>query len=250
MTAVAGWANASSHHTIPTCRFSTPEWSTWANHPRQSSDLDSISVHAERYRESIESLMLAQILPSLDMSHVVDVVVQAGAGSLYVMQTKTLDLAGLMLLYGDDEAVAPIAHWIGSRRAQSKWMVARDIDVGTRSTERPATRWGTYVARRLTEMRTAPSRMDDYPDENILRHAWRIATTTFEDDTITPSVVPSAQGGLLFVWHKHGWDAELEVELGEVSVFAYNRRTRETWHGALDDLREQFLELLRGLSAG
>jgi hypothetical protein len=240
----------SSHHTIPTCHFSSPGWSTWAKHPRQSSDLDSVSVHAERYRESLESLALAQVLPSLDMAHVVDVVVQATAGSLYVMQTKTSDLPGVTLLYGNDEAVVPIAHWVGSRRAQPNWMVARDIDVGTRSTEQQASRWGNYVARRLNEMRNAPSRRDVYPDENILRRAWRVATTTFEDDTMTPSVVPSSQGGLVFVWHKHGWDAELEIELGEVSVFAYNRRTRETWHGALDDLREQFLELLRGLSAG
>ena len=80
-------------------------------------------------------------------------------------------------------------------------------------------RWGAYVERRLGELERGEG---DYtglrrPSAVTVAHARKV-TETFRDTTPTPSVVPTADGGIDFVWRKNGYDVELSVT-GEDSEF-------------------------------
>lgn len=142
----------------------------------------------------------------------------------------------------DTLAVTSIARrTVADRPAPSPWSTRRSLS--------KQSRWLPYVVRRLTQMRDeqTPDR-GCYPGPVVLSEALHVAATVFDAGTATPSVVPSEEGGVQFVWHRAGWDVELEVEPDGVCVWARNRRTEETWFGTLDDYRQRFSDLLRALS--
>jgi hypothetical protein len=53
---------------------------------------------------------------------------------------------------------------------------------------------------------------------------------------------------VLFVWHKAGWDLEVEVGTEDISVWGHERRTGETFYGGLDEYRSRLGDLLYALS--
>ena len=75
------------------------------------------------------------------------------------------------------------------------------------------------------------------------------ALRLFRANTPTPSVVPSEDSGVQFVWHKAGWDLELEIGSDGEYVWARNRVSGETWHGALTSLLPRVSELLNLLAS-
>jgi hypothetical protein len=89
---------------------------------------------------------------------------------------------------------------------------------------------------------------DGYPSPFLIELAWYTAHEVLPASAPTPSVVPSEDGGVEFVWHKRNWDIELDVEPGGSSVWARNRETGETWSGVLGGLRERLSDLLVKLS--
>jgi hypothetical protein len=106
-----------------------------------------------------------------------------------------------------------------------------------------------YVLGRLQEMAEAPDLesgvLRDFP---VLARAWTEGQLILGADTPTPSVVPSDEGGVTFVWHKGGWDVEVQVDPVETTVWAQSRRTGTTWYGSLDDHRSELRALLREMS--
>jgi hypothetical protein len=114
------------------------------------------------------------------------------------------------------------------------------------------TRWSKYVERRLDELVQLPvdpveDDMYPRPAPEVLREARSIAWLHFAPDTPTPSVLPTMERGVLFVWHKGGWDIELEVALEGASVWAHNRSKGGDWEGSLDDTSQRLAHLLASL---
>lgn len=76
------------------------------------------------------------------------------------------------------------------------------------------------------------------PSAATVSRARGVAAATFRQDTPTPSVVPTEDGEVAFIWHKNGIDAEITVEeSGPVHVWAHDRGLGESWSGSLDDHR-------------
>ena len=99
------------------------------------------------------------------------------------------------------------------------------------------TRWGTYVERRLGELERGEG---DYtglrkPSAGTIAHARKVAAETFRDDTPTPSVVPTAEGGIDFLWRKNGYDVEICVTETEADSWARQRATGDEWAAPLPD---------------
>jgi hypothetical protein len=88
-------------------------------------------------------------------------------------------------------------------------------------------RWGAYVTQRLDELERGEGDYTDLkrPSAATVAHARKVAAETFRDSTPTPSVVPTADGGIDFVWHKNGYDVEWCITEGEAEFWAHCRAT-------------------------
>jgi hypothetical protein len=114
-----------------------------------------------------------------------------------------------------------------------------------------SSRWEAYVSRRIAEL---ARREYDFtgltpPSQSTLQEAWSVANQYFRFDTATPSVVPSESGSVVFVWHKAGWDVEIDVAQGERFVWAYESSTGKGFSGPLQEHSESLSKLLVLLSA-
>ena len=110
-------------------------------------------------------------------------------------------------------------------------------------------RWNEYVAERLSQMED--KRLTEAQPTlhmGAALQAWYVAMRYFPPDTPTPSVVPSGNGGVQFVWHKGGWDVEFEVENNEIFIWARSRESKDTWHGNVVEVGARFLDLMQELS--
>lgn len=103
--------------------------------------------------------------------------------------------------------------------------------------------WLSYVLRRLNEL---SDRLDDpirdpapLPDPAALERALTDLCSALGDDTPAPSVVPTADGGVQFVWHHAGWDIEIEVLHDRTEVWGRNRARSQQWFGDLDEVRDE-----------
>jgi hypothetical protein len=115
---------------------------------------------------------------------------------------------------------------------------------------RSDSRWQRYVSERIEEIRSG---RDDYselprPSPYVVERAWWVATSVLKADTPTPSVVPSDEGNVVFVWHKALWDLEIEVGPRETRVWAHNRKTDTMFSGLLDEQLPRLSRLLSYLA--
>ena len=99
------------------------------------------------------------------------------------------------------------------------------------------TRWGAYVEQRLGELERGEG---DYtglrkPSAGTVAYAREVAAETFRDGTPTPSVVPTAEGGIDFVWRKNGYDVEICITETEADIWARQRVTGDEWASPLPD---------------
>jgi len=115
-----------------------------------------------------------------------------------------------------------------------------------------ASPWTPYVEERLSDLSLERYDFTDLrvPSPSTIARAASIALDTFDSDTATPSVVPSEEGSVLFVWHRFGWDVELAVSSISTIVWANRREDATGWYGPLSEYGEEFTQLLRGLSRG
>ncbi len=124
-----------------------------------------------------------------------------------------------------------------------------DADLGiayiTREVAQARSRWFHYVARRLAELATGQSVSDmPAPSAVLCNEAFRVAEWLFDPDTPTPSVVPSEDGAVLFVWRSQPLELEIEIGPEEASVWAYERSRGIIWSGLLEEQRVRFSSLL------
>jgi hypothetical protein len=138
-----------------------------------------------------------------------------------------------------------------ARLGGSIWRDDSQIPFPPSATRSTASRWGAYVSRRIAEL---ARREYDFtgltpPDQSTLEEAWHVANEYFRFDTATPSVVPSEGGSIVFVWHKAGWDVEIDVAQGERFVWAHERSTGKGFSGPLQEHSENLSKLLVSLSA-
>lgn len=110
-----------------------------------------------------------------------------------------------------------------------------------------APRWLSYVIERLNEL---ASLVDD-PEEGLPAPAHEVLNRALDEAnrfmslaTPTPSVVPTVDGHVEFVWHKAGWDVEVEVGPKETCVWARDRESGESWSGSLDECKGELVSLL------
>lgn len=125
-----------------------------------------------------------------------------------------------------------------TKRAPVKVTVARTAS---------APRWLSYVVDRLNELDSLAIDPDDElpaPSHDVLSRALDEANRFMAPATPTPSVVPTVDGHVQFVWHKAGWDVEVEVGPEETCVWARDRESGESWSGSLDECKGELVSLL------
>jgi hypothetical protein len=114
------------------------------------------------------------------------------------------------------------------------------------------TRWGPYVEQRLDDIRQGKGREHwegDWPAPAVADAAWTTAAETLPDEAPTPSVVPTEEGGIDLVWHKGGWDIEIEIDReGSALLWMWDRSDGPDDSGPLEEGRDRLRALLGELS--
>lgn len=107
-------------------------------------------------------------------------------------------------------------------------------------------RWNRYVVQRLEELRVGAFDFTglQVPSEQVVDQAWMIASTTFHLDTPPPSVLPSEEGEVLFIWHKSGWDIQINVGPEETTVWTHDRSSGAEFWGSLVSQQKELANLL------
>ena len=108
-------------------------------------------------------------------------------------------------------------------------------------------KWLPYVMSRLQELLVLAYEPDDEtpsPHPEAVQRALSELVRFMSRETPTPSVVPTFDGGVQFVWHKAGWDVEVEVGPKETLLWAQRRDGSVSWHGSLDEHIEDARTLL------
>jgi hypothetical protein len=107
-------------------------------------------------------------------------------------------------------------------------------------------RWYSYVETRLAEIEFGVFDFTDLlqPSEAVVTRARNLVNGLLQPYVPTPSVVPSEDGAVLFVWNKAGWDLRLEVTESESSIWARERGSGDILYGPLEDHQKRVTDLL------
>lgn len=119
--------------------------------------------------------------------------------------------------------------------------------------EREVPGWLPYVLRRLNDL---ASRYCDEPTEgcllahpDALERSLHVLGELLPDTAPAPSVVPTLDGGIQFVWHRGGWDLEIEVLVNRTETWGRNRETGERFAGAPEQARSALEQAFRQIEA-
>lgn len=109
-------------------------------------------------------------------------------------------------------------------------------------------KWMTYVVSRLNSI-AERSDHPGYPHPESFAAIWFRIWDLLSPLTPAPSVVPSGAGGIRLIWHRNGWDIDVEVDENGWSFWAENDEASGILEGgnsfdARSHLRD-VLELLR-----
>ena len=114
-----------------------------------------------------------------------------------------------------------------------------------------APRWLPYVQARLNEMaegiRGIGGEEGISADPAALRRALPELTSLLDDGTPAPSVVPTVDGGVQFVWHRSGWDIEIEVLATTTLAWVRRRGEGPGTAGSVAQIRDPLGGALRDL---
>lgn len=119
--------------------------------------------------------------------------------------------------------------------------------------QRELPQWLPYVLRRLNDLALKLDEPDPddpaIPDPIALERSLAELQRLLADDTPTPSVVPTSEGGVQFVWHKGGWDIEIEVLPSETLAWGRNRSVGARWSGELEDVQAALVDALQQIAS-
>jgi hypothetical protein len=109
------------------------------------------------------------------------------------------------------------------------------------------TRWSSYIQRRFEQLTAETPSSPAFTE--TLNAAWKSILNLFAPNIATPSVLPGDEGGIVLVWHKGGWDIEIDFgPLEAPSVWTVNRSDLVGFDGNLSDHREELLDVLAEIS--
>jgi hypothetical protein len=175
--------------------------------------------------------------------------------SAQVILTTALGLAGTSVVAFEPPNIVPHEQWSWPASSITQGLFstttdlsqpAPDIIVPVIDFSRSDSRWYGYVSNRLRELLAGKYDFTGFqvPSAEVIDLAREVATSLFRSDTPTPSVVPSEDGDVLYIWHKAGWDLEINVGPEGAAVWAYDRSAGKEWYGSLDELRPGVVSLL------
>ena len=173
--------------------------------------------------------------------------------------TRTADRLGTRLLSMSRALIAGAGRFVVSDALTAETQYAnpwaRSSDavntaqrLSTRATAEAAP-WHDYILSRFGQMLLEGVGREAYPDASVIGRAWTEVSSLFGPDTPTPSVVPSEGSGVAFVWHKKGWDLEIEVSPVDTTVWAHRRGDEADWYGPLAENRDRLVVLLTELAS-
>lgn len=116
------------------------------------------------------------------------------------------------------------------------------------------THWGPYVRSRLEDIRSGKGRENwdgEWPPPAAAAAAWNLAVDALPDDAPTPSVVPGDDDGtVMLIWHKGGWDIEVEVNReGSALLWMHDRGgSGEMYSAPLEEGRDRLRAVLGELA--
>lgn len=114
-------------------------------------------------------------------------------------------------------------------------------------------RWLPYVLRRLNDLASRygeePTEESVLADPRALERSLHVLGALIDDTTPAPSVVPTLHGGVQFVWHRGGWDVEIEVFSSHTVLWGRKRETGEEFEGAPELNREALARALHQIEA-
>lgn len=124
---------------------------------------------------------------------------------------------------------------------------ANSILSGTEVVPNYITKWDRYVTRRLIAFRHGAGDFTGLkiPRPQIVDQAWVVARSFFHPDTPAPSVVPTEDGEIMFIWHKAGWELQIETGPEGATAWARDRRSGTTWSGSLEERQEELYSVFR-----
>jgi hypothetical protein len=144
--------------------------------------------------------------------------------------------------------VAQIPLFSGIPSASSRLLDLYSVQASTDTpVEIQQPRWLEYVMARLDSLETAEAH--GRPTASSIAKARREAFAMLSDRTTSPSVVPSDDMGVMFVWHQSGWDLAITIEDQETFVWAQERGGRATFSGPLAEWSPDVHQLLNLFSA-
>ena len=183
-------------------------------------------------------------------------------GSL-TQTVATAALAGAVVLGGTNlQAQGPVDAFSSQYTYTTEYQLATSdmLATTTGTTSAPArmqhyselellksdSRWHKYVSERMQELKDGEDDFSELPRPThlVVDRAWQVATLILQSNTPTPSVVPSDDGNVVFVWHKARWDLEIEVAPEEVTIWAHSRATGEMFSGTLGEQLQRVSRLL------
>jgi hypothetical protein len=112
-------------------------------------------------------------------------------------------------------------------------------------------RWRDYVNDRLRALEAGEGDYEglQQPTTATVRRARLFVDAYFDLGTLTPSVVPTAEGEVAFVWHAAGW--HLEADVGQ-ATHVFGRRLGRgrpyAFAGPLEAHEQVFLRTLSAIS--
>lgn len=88
------------------------------------------------------------------------------------------------------------------------------------------------------------------PAVDTLIDALNVLRRFMPGSVAVPAVAPTTVGGIQFEWHRGGWDIEVEVTpSGHAIAWGENLSTGESFHGTIDEAREDLVETLNRVAA-
>ena len=119
--------------------------------------------------------------------------------------------------------------------------------------QRDASDWIQAVLDRLQSISELTDDWDGYgspaPEAQTLIAALEVLRHFMPTSVATPAVAPTTAGGVQFEWHQGGWDIEVEVlPDGRAVAWGENISTQETFHGSVEESREDLVLHLKQLT--
>lgn len=154
-------------------------------------------------------------------------------------------------LAGHEGLGRPMPLWAGPSSAFER-LTPKPVKVRVEK-EQAAPRWLDYVMQRLNALSDRLGEPEEgsapLADPRALERALEELRTALGAQTPSPSVVPTVEGGVQFVWHQAGWDIEIEVLPHATEVWGRNRQTATRWAGNLESTRPQLRDALQDIES-